>query len=247
MGIDRRDFLAIATVMGAGSVMSSAIPALSGALTGTKDSEASDGNQWGMVIDINKCDADCTACIDACHKENNVRSFKEPELDIQWIRQIKFKQRGVEDAEERSLPAMCFHCEHPPCAHVCPTAATFKRKDGIVLIDKHRCIGCRYCMIACPYKARSFVSKHVGHEKGDNPDVPIRSHGVVEKCTFCVHRIDKGLKPACVDECAKHGGAMVFGNFNDKDSEVSKLVRTSKATQLRSDLGTNPRIFYIGL
>lgn len=246
MGIDRRDFLAIGTVMAAGTVASTAIPALS-TFASTEKKEKS-GPQWGMVIDIRKCGLDCNACVKACDKENNVRHFPEPELDIQWIRIIKFKQRGVADAKERSLPAMCFHCEHPPCAHVCPVAATFVRKDGIVLIDEHRCIGCRYCMIACPYKARSFVSRSVKHQPGDNVDVPIRMHGVVEKCTFCVHRVDKGLEPACVEACKEHGGGgMSFGDINDPKSEVYAAIRSSQATRIRADLGTNPRVFYLGI
>lgn len=248
MSIDRRDFLLIGTVMTAGTFVSAGLPALSNAAINGEAPSAKGKNQWGMVIDISKCDPDCNACVKACDKENNIRHFPEPELDIHWIRQIKFKQRGVKNAEERSLPAMCFHCENPPCAHVCPVAATFKRDDGIVLVDKHRCIGCRYCMIACPYKARSFVSKHVEHQPGDNMDVPLRMHGVVEKCTFCVHRVDKGLEPACVEACKKDGGGgMVFGDFSDENSEISRAVRSSKAQQLRADLGTNPRVFYLGV
>ncbi len=261
MSLDRRDFLAIGATIAAGTMVSSVGPALSH-LGETHDGESAEGsvgkfdkapiasasNRWGMVIDVDKCDSGCTACIDACHKENNVPEFPEPELDIQWIRKITFKQKGVEDAQERTLPAMCFHCEHPPCAHVCPVAATFKRDDGIVLVDKHRCIGCRYCMVACPYKARSFVSRHVGHTEGENKDVPVRMHGVVEKCTFCVHRIDSGLEPACVEACRKDGhGAMTFGDFKDRNSEITQAVRSSKAKQIRADLGCNPGVFYMGV
>ena len=245
--MDRRDFLAIGTVMAAGSVMATGLPALSNTLSEEKETTASSKNKWGMVIDISKCSPDCTACVKACGKENNVPHFEEPELDIHWIRKISFKQKGVEGAETLSMPAMCYHCEHPPCAHVCPVAATFVRKDGIVLVDKHRCIGCRYCMIACPYKARSFVSRHVEHQPGDNPDVPRRMHGVVEKCTLCVHRIDRGEEPACVEACKKEGGGMKFGNFGDPNSEVSAILKTSRAKQIRPDLGTNPRIFYLGI
>ncbi|MGK7345565.1 MAG: sulfate reduction electron transfer complex DsrMKJOP subunit DsrO [Candidatus Nitrospinota bacterium M3_3B_026] len=251
MSMDRRDFLAAGTFMAAGTVFATGAPLVSKALAHGDEPaalKASGKNKWGMVIDIEKCEPGCDACYRACREENNIPSFAEPELDIHWIREIRFKQRGVEGAKERSMPAMCYHCEHPPCAHVCPVAATFVRKDGIVLVDKHRCIGCRYCMIACPYKARSFVSKHVEHEEGDNKDVPRRMHGVVEKCTFCVHRIDKGREPACVEACKKHGGGgMVFGDFGDPDSEVSRLVKTSKARQIRADLGTNPRVFYLGI
>jgi len=260
MSFDRRDFLALGTAMAAGTVFGPISAALSH--TGAheekgeagegggeiKESRASAKNSWGMVIDINKCETGCTVCVDACKKENNIPEFHDPLLDIHWIRKLTFKQKGVPNAEERSMPAMCFHCEHPPCAHVCPVAATFVRKDGIVLVDKHRCIGCRYCMIACPYKARSFVSKHVEPKPGDNPDVPVRMHGVVEKCTLCVHRIDGGLEPACVEACKKKGnGAMMFGDFADPQSDISKQVRTSKASQIRPDLGCNPRVFYLGV
>lgn len=247
MSLDRRDFLALGTVVAAGTVMSSVGTAMSNA-SKAKEYRASEKNSWGMVIDVNKCDAGCTACVDVCGKENNIPKFDDPKLDIHWIRKLTFRQKGFPGAKERSMPVMCFHCEHPPCAHVCPVAATFVRKDGIVLVDKHRCIGCRYCMIACPYKARSFVSKHVEPRPGDNQDVPARMHGVVEKCTLCVHRIDSGLKPACVEACRKEGsGAMTFGDFGDPESEISKLVMTSRASQIRPDLGCNPRVFYLGV
>ena len=245
MALDRRGFLKLGAVAAAGATIGPVAQAVSNA--GTEAPGAS-SKRWGMVIDADKCPPDCAACVDACHKENNVRRFEEPELDIQWIRKIKFRPKGVPDAAERSFPAMCFHCEHPPCAHVCPVAATFKREDGIVQIDKHRCIGCRYCIVACPYKARSFVSKHVEPKEGDNPEVPVRSHGVVEKCTFCSHRVDKGQEPACVEACRKESsGAMVFGNIADPGTRAGELLRTGRARQLRADLGCEPSVYYIGL
>ena len=248
MSVDRREFFKIGVATAAGSMAGTGLPALAGALAKAGESGASSKTGWGMVIDVDKCTPGCTACVDACHKENNVPKFPEPELDIHWIRNVTFKQKGIENAEERNMPVMCFHCENAPCEHVCPVAATFTRPDGIVLVDKHRCIGCRYCMIACPYKARSFVSKHVHHEPGQNPDVPVRMHGVVEKCTLCVHRIDRGEEPACVEACKKEGrGAMTFGDVKDSKSEVHKTIKSSKATQLRADLGTKPRVFYTGL
>lgn len=254
--VDRRDFLIMGACVAAGTAMYSVGPAFShmgekhddGGKAAPKETRASAKNSWGMVIDVNKCTSGCTACVDACRKENNVPNFPEAELDIHWIRKITFRQKGVPNAEERQLPAMCFHCEDPPCAHVCPVAATFVRKDGIVLVDKHRCIGCRYCMVACPYKARSFVSRHVEPGPDANPDVPVRMHGVVEKCTFCVHRIDSGYEPACVVACREKGeGAMTFGDFGDPDSEITKMVQTSKAQQIRPDLGTGPRVWYMGI
>jgi len=127
---------------------------------------------------------------------------------------------------------------------VCPTGASFKRADGIVLVDRHICIGCRYCMMACPYKARSFV--HEEHED-QNPDVP-RGKGCVESCTLCVHRIDKDQQPACVEACsdANHG-AMLFGDLNDPNSEISKRIATYATTQVRADLALNTGVRYQGI
>jgi molybdopterin-containing oxidoreductase family iron-sulfur binding subunit len=138
---------------------------------------------------------------------------------------------------------MCQHCEQPPCVDVCPTGASFKRADGIVLVDKHICIGCRYCMMACPFKARSFV-----HEEHDDqrPHSP-RGKGTVEGCTLCVHRIDAGGQPACVEACAKTGGAMVFGDLNDPESAISKALRQLPTMQLRADLGVQPGVRYANL
>jgi len=243
MDFDRRDFLKIGAAVTAGA----AIGPVASAMTGDAGS-ASSMKRWGMVIDADKCSPDCTACVDACGIENNIPHFKDPLLDIHWIRKIAFRPKGVEGAAERTFPAMCFHCEHPPCAHVCPVAATFVRPDGIVQVDKHRCIGCRYCIVACPYKARSFVSKQVEPKAADNPNVPARTHGVVEKCTLCAHRIDQGKQPACVEACQnKAAGAMVFGDLNNPDTQASALLRTGKARQLRADLGCEPGVYYMGL
>jgi molybdopterin-containing oxidoreductase family iron-sulfur binding subunit len=128
---------------------------------------------------------------------------------------------------------------------VCPTGASFKRADGIVLVDRHTCIGCRYCMMACPYKARSFVHEVLTDQR---PDVP-RGKGCVESCTLCVHRIDKGEKTtACAEACSKAGhGAIVFGDLNDPDSEISQRVREIQTTQLRADLKLGTGVRYHGI
>ena len=128
---------------------------------------------------------------------------------------------------------------------VCPTGASFKRADGIVLVDRHTCIGCRYCVMACPYKARSFVHEELSDQV---PDVP-RGKGCVESCTLCVHRIDKGEKvTACAEACAKAGhNAIVFGDLNDADSEISRLVREIHTTQLRADLRLDTGVRYHGI
>jgi len=139
---------------------------------------------------------------------------------------------------------LCQHCENPPCVDVCPTGASFKRADGIVLVDKHTCIGCRYCMMACPYKARSFVHETLVDQK---PNAP-RGKGTVESCTFCVHRIDSDRIPACVEACSDTGGgALLFGDLNDPDSEIAKRVARYASQQIRADLGLNPGIRYRNL
>ena len=169
-------------------------------------------------------------------------SLREPRLkatDSQWIRKIEI--RDVGSGRELSLPMMCQHCEHPPCVDVCPTKASFKRADGIVLVDRHLCIGCRYCMMACPYKARSFVHEPL-HDQ--NPDVP-RGKGTVEACTLCVHRVDQGLQPACAEACPNK--AILFGDLNDTDSEISIKIRSVASVQVRADLGLNTGIRYQGL
>jgi molybdopterin-containing oxidoreductase family iron-sulfur binding subunit len=139
---------------------------------------------------------------------------------------------------------MCQHCAKPPCVDVCPTGASFKRADGIVLVDRHICIGCRYCMMACPYKARSFVHEEVQNQ---NPEVP-RGKGCVESCTLCVHRVDKGQQPACVEACSGEGhGALMFGDLNDGASEIAKRIRSVATSQVRADLHLNTGVRYQGI
>jgi len=194
--------------------------------------------RWGMLIDTSHCAEGCNDCVTACNKENGL-SGGVAATDSQWIRKIEIKE--IAGGRQLSLPMMCQHCENPPCVDVCPTTASFKRADGIVLVDKHRCIGCRYCMMACPYKARSFVHEAL-HDQ--NPDVP-RGKGTVESCTMCVHRVDQGLQPACADACANK--AILFGNLNDPDSEIAKKIRTVASVQVRADLRLNPGVRYQGL
>ncbi|MBP8139557.1 MAG: 4Fe-4S dicluster domain-containing protein [Burkholderiales bacterium] len=201
---------------------------------------ASSKVRWGMLVDLNQCASDCDACVTACDKENGLPAEKTA-TSAQWIRKVELKDmRG----QVRSLPMMCQHCAEPPCVDVCPTGASFKRADGIVLVDRHTCIGCRYCMMACPYKARSFV-----HEPttGQRPEVP-RGKGCVESCTLCVHRIDRGGIPACVEACAATGRqAILFGNLNDPESEIAKRVASYATTAVRADLGLDPGVRYVGL
>ncbi|OIR14498.1 tetrathionate reductase subunit B precursor [mine drainage metagenome] len=203
-----------------------------------KTEAASSKVRWGMLIDTAQCKTGCNDCVTACNKENGLSGGTLP-TDSQWMRKIDIKD--ISSGHETSLPMMCQHCEEPPCVDVCPTGASFKRADGIVLVDKHRCIGCRYCMMACPYKARSFVHEPL-HDQ--NPDVP-RGKGTVESCTMCVHRIDKGQQPACAQACPNK--AILFGNLNDANSEIAQKLRSVASVQIRADMQLNPGIRYQGL
>jgi len=199
------------------------------------------GLRWGLLIDITKCGT-CDSCVTACHEENGVHSTGRPATDAQWIRKVTLADRQT--AYVQTLPLMCQHCEHPPCVDVCPTGASFKRADGIVLVDKHTCIGCRYCVMACPYGARSFVHEPLS---GQKPDVP-RGKGTVESCTLCVHRVDRGETPACVEACNRDGGkAMAFGDLNDKGGTLYQRLRDEPSAQIRADLGLNTGVRYQGL
>lgn len=236
-GIDlqRRQFLK--TSVGAAAVTIAPGMLLFEVAHGTGEG-ASSKVRWGMLIDTSQCKPGCNECVTACNRENGL-SGKTGPADSQWIRKIEIKD--ISSGRELSLPMMCQHCAHPPCVDVCPTNASMKRADGIVLVDKHRCIGCRYCMMACPYKARSFVHEPL-HDQ--NPDVP-RGKGTVESCTLCVHRIDAGGRPACSEACPNQ--AILFGDLNDPASEIAIKVRTLPTTQIRADLKLNPGVRYQGL
>ena len=193
--------------------------------------------RWGLLIDASKFkDADVDACVTACQEEIGWESKDRPKTDPQWIRRINLKNRKT--GEEFTLPMMCQHCAEPPCVDVCPTGASFRRADGIVLVDRHICIGCRYCMMACPYKARSFVHEEIEDQKEYAP----RGMGTVEACNMCVHRVDAGDQPACVK--AAPSGGMVFGDLNDPNSEIAKLVKTVATQQVRADLNLDPGVRY---
>ncbi len=203
-----------------------------------KSEEDTSKVRWGMLIDTANCAEGCKDCVTACNKENGLSGGLAP-TDSQWIRKIEIKD--VSTGHGFALPMMCQHCAEPPCVDVCPTGASFKREDGIVLVDKHRCIGCRYCMMACPYKARSFVHAPV-HDQ--NPDVP-RGKGTVESCTMCVQRIDVGKQPACAEACPNK--SILFGNLHDPNSEIAKKISTVASSQVRADLNLNTGIRYQGI
>ena len=203
---------------------------------------ASSKVRWGILIDVSKCPDGCDICVTACKKENGWSAREGSTTDVQWIRTVNLKDKKT--GATQSLPMMCQHCENPPCVDVCPTGSSFKRADGIVLVDKHTCIGCRYCMLACPYGARSFVHEDVS---GQKPHAP-RGKGTVESCTMCVHRVDAGKTPACVVACNKaENRSMIFGDLNDPKSEIAKAVGRHLVTRVRADLGLDQGILYRGL
>jgi molybdopterin-containing oxidoreductase family iron-sulfur binding subunit len=214
-------------------------------LAGAEDQTqaVTDQKRWGMMIDTSKCADGCSACVDACAKENGLPDHGRPESDPTWIRKVKLKdnQTGL----ETQLPLMCQHCEHPPCVDVCPTGASFKRADGIVMVDRHICIGCRYCMMACPYKARSFIHEDIEEKPTHSP----RGKGCVESCNLCVHRLDSGdISTACAEACVKDGGnAILFGDLKDPNSEISQALKAIPSRQIRADLKLNTGVRYTSI
>jgi len=196
----------------------------------------------GILIDTTRCNG-CELCIAACKKENNVAQHGDTRWDVHWIRKVGLKEKGNPNAAEKPVILMCNHCDQPPCAQVCPVKATYKRPDGIVIVDYHRCIGCRYCLIACPYNARFFNFK--ASEVWPNEGYPRRTHGVAEACTLCAHLLDAGRMPACVEAC--EAGAIAVGDLNDPDSTVSRRIAENSVQRIRPDLGTEPKVYYIGL
>lgn len=219
--------------------------------------EQNAGIRLGMVIDMRKFyddEALLDEAIAACHLAHNVPNIPERKSEIKWIWKTGYgnafpdhsHNRRSGSVENSAFPVLCNHCDNPSCVKACPTKATFvMEKNGIVSMDYHRCIGCRFCMAACPYGARSFnwqdprpfITVY-------NPEFPGRNRGVVEKCNFCSERLGKGLEPACVEACAGTG-AIVFGDLNDPESEISKVLHEEFTIQRRPAAGTRPSVFYI--
>jgi tetrathionate reductase subunit B len=247
----RREFLQKGAAVGAAAVAPGVM--LHTAVVAEPRSDAvSDEVRWGMLVDANKCADGCDACVQACNEENGLNMLQNPHGEAgemwdqqmpKWIRNVKVKDNL--SGHVTTLPMMCQHCEHPPCVDVCPTTSSFRRADGIVMVDRHLCIGCRYCMMACPYKARSFIHEPVEHKRTRAP----RGKGCVESCNFCVHRLDDGqTTTACQDACAKEGhNAIIFGDLKNPDSEVSKALREQNSTQIRADLKLNTGVRYRGV
>jgi Fe-S-cluster-containing dehydrogenase component len=222
------------------------------------------GHHWGMVINLDKC-IGCEYCLRACSATNDVWVHEEVDASDPAKKRPE-KPWNIVVAEETStgtpffFSRPCLHCGDAPCVEVCPVQATYHRDDGLVIMNYDRCIGCRYCEIACPYDARKFNWQA---RTDENPFIPTwgiaevdrRPRGVVEKCTFCIHRIDAGVKagltpgedreatPACVNICPV--GARVFGDLNDPESMVSKAIDEGATIRLREELGTEPSVYYI--
>lgn len=235
----RRKFIGAASAAFAGLTIAPGV-LLQSAKARQADEAVTGKQRWGLLIDTNRCEPGCNDCVSACNQEHGLRAKNGLETDAQWIRKVSLKHR--ESGHVLNMPVMCQHCAEPPCVDVCPTGASFKRADGIVLVDKHICIGCRYCMMACPYKARSFI-----HEKLTDqlPHAP-RGKGTVESCTLCVHRIDRGeTNTACAQACPN--GAITFGDLNDSNSEISKQLQLHGGQQLRARLKLDTGVRYQGV
>jgi molybdopterin-containing oxidoreductase family iron-sulfur binding subunit len=239
MNVTRQDFLRLSGL----TFLSLAARRLAEAVLPTR---------WGMAIDTAKClgEAHCGQCIAACHQVHNVPDLPDPRHQIRWIWKDSFAHVFEEQIDEysplRAAPAMvlCNHCDNPPCTRVCPTQATWKRADGIVEMDYHRCIGCRYCIAACPYGSRSFNWQNPRpYIRQPNPEFPTRTKGVVEKCNFCSERLAAGKQPACVEACPEK--ALVFGNLADPQSPLRQLLASRRHMLRKPELGTRPQVFYI--
>ncbi len=203
--------------------------------------------KYGFVIDLKKCYG-CYSC------QMNCKAERLTPPGVAWARVLK-GERGVYPAVLRqALPILCMQCEDPECLKVCPTKATLQRADGVIVVDRNVCVGCRYCAVACPYGARQYVERWTSYYSGDQPLTPLEEmskrnwqtnfgEGTATKCDFCIERVEQGLKPACVAGCPAN--ARYFGDMEDPNSEVSRLVRSERGFQLAPEFGTNPRVYYL--
>jgi Fe-S-cluster-containing dehydrogenase component len=222
-------------------------------------------HRWGMAVDLDRCTG-CEACVVACHAENNIATAGPEEAARgrarHWIRIERYWEGAFPDVQVKFRPVLCQQCDNAPCEPVCPVYATYHNPEGLNVQVYNRCIGTRYCANACPYTVRFFNFFNPVWEKPLqlqlNPDVSVREVGVMEKCTFCVQRIkaaeiraeaqgraigDGEFQPACVQACPP--GALVFGDLDDPESEVSRLARSQRGHKLLEELGTLPKITYL--
>ena len=265
MGVDRRGFLKIAGIsallgLGGKTAIDFFAP---GDLEASMDAvPLTEGKRWAMVIDMQKMDEEMMdKCIEACHSEHNVPDLGNPKDEVKWLFKEEYEHTFPgqkhdyigDEVKHKNFLLLCNHCSNPPCCRVCPTKATWQRKDGVVMMDQHRCIGCRFCMAACPFGARSFnwgdprkAPKELNPDFPTNQDYPTREKGVVEKCTFCAERIAKGQLPACVETANEiKENVLTFGDLADPDSGVRAILRKHYTIRRKPELGTEPNIFYI--
>jgi Fe-S-cluster-containing dehydrogenase component len=271
MSMDRRKFLKVAgisSILGFGASVASArnYAGQKGLVPPQVDAnkEALTAKRWAMVVDMSKfkADEDYKKVINACHTTHNVPDFRNADgsvdrkMEIKWIWKAPYERTFPgqdnkymsEHMKEMPFMVLCNHCDNPPCVRVCPTKATFKLQDGITMQDMHRCIGCRFCMAACPYGSRSFNwtdPRKASNLKADLPnrEYPTRTKGVVEKCTFCSERLQAGKLPACVEAAPK--GGLFFGDMEDPNSDVRKIVTNKYTVRRKPDLGTGPAVYYL--
>jgi len=256
MKITRKDFLrlsGLSLLAFAGKHAVQAVSAFAGA-PGEAAVATAKRIRWGMVIDLAKWrePAGAKKCIDACNTAHNVPQIPDPARQVKWITEQPFEAVFPSEQTDYTrknyagsdVPVLCNHCEKPACVRVCPTGATWKREDGIVMMDWHRCIGCKYCVVACPYGARSFnFSDPVPYIKQVNTEFPARCKGVVEKCNFCEERLAEGKQPVCVE--ARPDKSMIFGNLADPQSEIRQVLGSRFSIRRKPELGTEPNVFYI--
>jgi len=271
MAVDRRKFLKIAglsTLFGLSGKTAFDIfaPGELEASMGKEVPTVTNIKKWAMVIDMRKCldkqeKGECKECMTACHTEHNVPNLGNIKDEIKWIFQETYEhvfpgQHNAlidEGIKHKPFIALCNHCENPPCCRVCPTKSTWKREDGIIMMDPHRCIGCRFCMAACPFGSRSFnfgdprkAPKELNPDFPTNMNYPTRSKGVVEKCNFCAERLAKGQIPKCVEACEHiKVNALNFGDLNDPKSEIRHLLSERFSARRKAELGTEPKVYYL--
>jgi Fe-S-cluster-containing dehydrogenase component len=260
MEISRRNFIKIGVggVVG-GVVLAGGVPGLvktfaaSAASANAKPKNTSNSSRhyWRFAVDIRKC-IGCGACLRACKKENDVNP--EPEFNRTWVERyvvdedekmfvdspkggiegfnadymnVKYKDLNIR--KSYFVPKLCNHCDKPPCVSVCPVGATYSSPEGVVLVNRNACIGCRYCVQACPFGARFFDPRFK----------------IVDKCTWCYHRITKGMLPACVEVCPT--GARMFGDIRDSQTRVSQVINEEHIGILKGELGAENKVYYVGL